>query len=158
MNAILLYSFDFQKQCRTNVIARFKPTRQHLLGRLLWVYELHLLSSTSELSEYLSNVSSNVSNDSHTKPLQIIECYDDLNVENLKGAIEMVELPCEICWACTLVLAYFQETRVLATWVSKRQFMMALTLLILPAAYFIRVSIEWLWSKIIWWFHWNLKL
>ena len=25
-------------------------------------------------------------------------CYDDLNIEkNLQGAIEMVELPCEIC-------------------------------------------------------------
>ena len=71
--------------------------------------------------------------------------YDDLNIEkNLQGAIEMVEL-----WNCLaryveLVLAYVQETRVLATWVSKRQFMMALTFLILQVAYFSRVGIEWL--------------
>ena len=36
-------------------------------------------------------------------------CYDDLNIENPKGAVEMVELPCEICWACTLVQPIFKR-------------------------------------------------
>ena len=49
-------------------------------------------------------------------------------------------------WNCLaryveLVLAYFQETRILATWVSKRQFIMALTFLIRPVAYFRRIGI-----------------
>ena len=71
-------------------------------------------------------------------------CYDDLNIEIFKVPLKW--------WNCLaryveLVLAYFQETRVLATWVSKRQFMMALTFLILQVAYFSRVGIEWLWSQ-----------